>query len=276
MGNQLFARPRNIVRSIMRPRAFTLVELLVVIGIIALLISILLPTLNAAKLRAQAVVCGSNEHQIYTAIFMFAQDHKGHLPQPYKVAELSSNPQLVKVCAWLQKVAGASGHIDMDDGKGALWANLKGVSSRKQVMMCAGDQGEQLAGHPMMAAYPRNTSYSLNHLIRDRSDVPKLAIPISSVHNGSQKILIYEELAPNDSWCIMGQSGDDVPSGRHAHNMKSSYRNNPTTPEYWTVGRGQFCFFDGHVELIAPRDLIPPKGNKLYHSPLVPGDPPEW
>jgi prepilin-type N-terminal cleavage/methylation domain-containing protein/prepilin-type processing-associated H-X9-DG protein len=59
---------------------FTLVELLVVIGIIAVLISILLPTLNRARESARSVKCLSNMRQLSEAVFMFAQDHKGYMP----------------------------------------------------------------------------------------------------------------------------------------------------------------------------------------------------
>lgn len=63
----------------MKKRAFTLVELLVVIGIIAILIAILMPAMQRARDHARGVQCASNLRQLMTAALMFAQDNQGRL-----------------------------------------------------------------------------------------------------------------------------------------------------------------------------------------------------
>jgi len=61
-------------------KGFTLVELLVVIGIIGLLISILLPAMNRARLQAQRIKCSANLQQLGQLWHMYANDNRGVFP----------------------------------------------------------------------------------------------------------------------------------------------------------------------------------------------------
>jgi prepilin-type N-terminal cleavage/methylation domain-containing protein/prepilin-type processing-associated H-X9-DG protein len=63
-----------------RKTAFTLVELLVVIGIIAILVAILLPTLSRARENANRIACMSNLRQVANAFFMYTGENTGWFP----------------------------------------------------------------------------------------------------------------------------------------------------------------------------------------------------
>jgi prepilin-type N-terminal cleavage/methylation domain-containing protein/prepilin-type processing-associated H-X9-DG protein len=91
--------------ALRRFRAFTLVELLVVIGIIAVLIAILLPVLSKARAQANSLKCQAQIRQIIQLMQLHANDHKGYMPlvgqiEPangaFSTTAASIDPRMVK------------------------------------------------------------------------------------------------------------------------------------------------------------------------------------
>ena len=262
------------------PAGFTVVELLVVVAVIAVLLAILLPTLNQAKRKAQSVACASNLRRLHLASILFSQDNHGHLPRPHQAGDLSSNAAAARVCVWLHLRAGAAGHADFGDDKGVLWKYLAGGPAvREAVVSCPGDVGEAPMSAPVDERYPRNYSYSMNWLVAAPHDAARKSggraflpgIRVSRVQRPAEKILWYEELAPNDSWNRTQLSLAEFPSARHGKHVNGNARLDPINPDYSDAGRGNFCFFDGHVESLSPQDVLNPRNSGL-HRPLLPGD----
>ena len=278
-----------MVRPTSRRSAFTLVELLVVIGIIAIMISIMLPALNKVRDKARATQCASNMRQVYTFCIMYAQDNKGHLPRPgindpfvpngaarAPSAAEAENDRLVLYCQDGPGVLNYEG--------GVLWRYFQGgPEAKKQLMLCPGDNGENMSYGCALTRAPgpegRTFSYSLHAYTLAPRDIAwntggtrKLpGIVLGSVKSPAERIYIYEELGPNDGWCLNPQTNcDDIPSARHQGQrfLNTGRVMNPgNTIAYRKSGRGNHVFFDGHVELLTPAEILddttPPN---RYHS----------
>lgn len=278
--------PRRFVHHRRVARGFTLVELLVVIGIIALLISILLPALSKARESANKVKCLSNVRQIVMAFSGYTQDNKGAFPF---MALAGGNPY-DEDWVWWQKT---NNRID-DIAFHGIGPYLN-LSKGSKVLTCPSDEVTFRAR--MNGGDPYPFSYSLNNCFTSAWNNPGpplhaggswggiggsedlcIAAKITQVKSTSEKILIMEE----DERTIDDGNGSlyCVPAHLHFLNLLA-LRHDPDKRKLADVppsdngtipnpdGKGVVGFCDGHADYVE-RAYAHSKNHGVHDATLLP------
>jgi prepilin-type processing-associated H-X9-DG protein/prepilin-type N-terminal cleavage/methylation domain-containing protein len=239
-----------------RPRrgGFTLIELLVVVGIIAILLSIILPAVSGARKSAQGLKCQSNLRQLALAFHMYASENKQYLPFP--TTNLPIPNQL-------------TGNVGGSD-QGWLWynaidpylqANSKGQEKRtgvaayrtyksyKQCVVYETIEGEKAATGAQGNLTEFAKTYKMNtHLRRAPVESPPGTIvrratyaKITDVKRNSEFVLIGDGLAIDQTPFIGGQ----YDSGQFTMEVNDILEPGPALRH---KGGANIAFVDGHVQ----------------------------
>jgi prepilin-type N-terminal cleavage/methylation domain-containing protein len=230
--------PNSCRRSALR--AFTLVELLVVMGIIAVLIGVLLPTLGRARGAANRVACLSNVKQLYNGILMYCNDNHGWFPT-CGYASNTSYMQYPDDWIWWQA------NRKLDDSAVAKYVG-KG-ESLKRLLRCPAENfdGRKTAPGIDKGQGPYLYSYALNETVglNDRSAFTRRT-KITQWRAPWKKILLTELLDKESYFPVWGYAAPLTQRHGKGISRGNAYLS-PGQPKGMNVST---AFIDGHAESI--------------------------
>jgi len=247
---------------------FTLVELLVVIGIIAVLSAILFPVFAQAREKARQTSCSSNEKQLGLAIMQYVQDYDETYPfgldenWDWQVTWAYSIQSYVKTLSVFQ-----CPDDPINNAPPPWGGSLNTVSFAANGYNGWNGSGNQLFGVIGVA----QSWIGQNTMTQARINYPSSTVLVAEKHGGecikAGKVPPFPAWGPtalitNDTWWDTSYGPQEIPNGTRAAAAYPAGPNGAVSAAHAGGTISNFLFCDGHVKAVRPRDTNPDPGNK--------------